>query len=274
MRKTLLLFTVLIITCVVGKAQERPSWTVKMPKATNDTYIYICENAVASQERDARNQAIARVFQNTAMRLGVPFDSQKVFDAVQQGTDLQTISQKFNIPIYKVCEYTERVGNNYKVYVLCQVAKQGNITPQFDYSFRGCYDVRRYNNWVALAESAAVPGLGQIGKRHYGEGVATFVGETALVGGAAATYFMGQSKLDAIAEGMTTYSDYSATRKQYENLTTANHLLIGAAAALWVFNMYRAYTVTPKYNESMAFVPAIIATPYEVVPTIGFALNF
>ena len=60
-------------------AQDRPSWTMKMPKSTNETYIYVCENAVASQERDARNQAIARVFQNTAMRLGVPFDSQKVF---------------------------------------------------------------------------------------------------------------------------------------------------------------------------------------------------
>ena len=71
--------------------------------------------------------------QSTAMRIGQPFDSEKIFEALEQGIDLQVISQTYNIPINKVCEYSTKMKNNqYKVYVLCQVAKAGNIAVRFE----------------------------------------------------------------------------------------------------------------------------------------------
>ncbi|MBP3763802.1 MAG: hypothetical protein J6I49_08000 [Bacteroidales bacterium] len=117
---------------------KAPAWTRKVPLPENDTYLYVCESATAGLERDARNQAISRVFQTTAMRLGVPLDSQKVFEAVQNGDDLSVISREYNIPVNKICEYTEKVGFYYKAYVLCQVASKGNNPPRFDSSFRKC----------------------------------------------------------------------------------------------------------------------------------------
>lgn len=274
MKKALFFIALVVTTVLTAAAQSRPAWTVKLPKADNNTYIYVCENAISGQEIDARNQAIARVFQSTAMRLGVPFDSQKVFEAVQSGTDLTLISKQYNIPIYKVCEYTERIGTNYKVYVLCQVATAGNVYPQFDYSFNGCSDDNRYSTGTALLSSALLPGLGQIGKHHYGEGVATLVGELLLAGGATATYFMGRNELESIGSGTLGYDEYTAAAKRYNTLRTSNQLLWGAAAALYVFNLYRAATLHPNYRQTVYVEPSVIATPTEVLPGIGLTLKF
>lgn len=272
--KRAVLLTILLLLAVCAKAQSRPAWTVKLPKETNSTYLYVCENAIAGLEKDARSQAIARVFQSTAMRLGVPFDSQKVFEAVQRGTELSVISRQYNIPIYKVCEHTERTGQNYRVYVLCQVAASGNIAPQFDYSFRGCYDVRQYNNWVALAKSLFIPGMGQMGKRRYGEGVFTLLGEVALVGGAIATYYVGRERMSQLASGSLNYQDYIAMQKEYSTLQTANTALWSAAAALYVFNLIRAVAVQPNYRQTAFVEPSYITTPQETIPSIGLTLKF
>ena len=255
-------------------AQGRPGWTVKLPKANNNTYIYVCEDAIAGLENNARNQAIARVLQTTAMRLGVQFDSQKVFEAVQSGIDLTVISQQFNIPIYKVCEYTERVGQNYKVYVLCQVAAVGNVSPQFDYGFRGCNDDHRYSTGSALLSSALLPGLGQMGKRHYGEGIVTLLGEVALVGLATTSYFLGEKEMDRLSSGTLTYSEYTSAENSYNSLKTANHILIGAAVALYVFNLYRAGTLHPNYKQTAYIAPLFISTPTESLPGMGLTLRF
>lgn len=274
MKRLILSIALTILLSGLAVAQSRPAWTVKLPKADNSTYIYVCENAIGTLERDARNQAIARVFQSTAMRLGVPFDSQKVFDAVQRGTDMAVISREYNIPVYKVCEYTERVGSNYKVYVLCQVAAAGNVTPQFDYGFRGCNDDHRYSNGSALLSSALLPGLGQIGKRHYGEGIVTMLGEVALVSGAVTTYFMGKSELEKITAGTMTYNQYTAAERRYTTLNTANHILWGAAAALYIFNIYRAVTLHPNYKQTAYLEPAIISTPTATLPSVGITFKF
>lgn len=274
MKKLALNIALMVLLAGTALGQSRPAWTVKLPKTENNTYIYICENAIATLERDARNQAIARVFQSTAMRLGVPFDSQKVFDAVQKGTDMEVISRQYNIPVYKVCEYTERVGSNYKVYVLCQVAASGNVTPQFDYGFRGCNDDNRYSTGSALLSSALLPGLGQIGKRHYGEGAVTMVGEAALLGGAAVTYFMGKNELERITSGSLSYNDYVSAEKHYKTLNTSNHILLAAAAALYVFNIYRAITLHPNYKQVVYLEPSFISTPTETLPTVGLTLKF
>ena len=73
------------------------------------------------------------------MRLGQPFDSESVFNALQNGTDYNVISSRYNIPINKVCEYFENDGSQYRVYILCQVAEAGNIVVSFD-DFNKCYE--------------------------------------------------------------------------------------------------------------------------------------
>lgn len=274
MKSRYVLLVVMILALQSVQAQSRPAWTVKLPKAENSTYIYVCEVAIAGLEKDARSQAIARVFQTTAMRLGIAFDAQQVFEAVQRGTDITVISQQYNIPIYKVCEYVEQIGFKYKAYVLCQVAATGNVTPSFDYGFRGCNDDNRYSTGWAVLSSALLPGLGQMGKRHYGEGIFTLIGEATLAGGAATTYFLGKHELEKMTSGTLSYNDYTSAQKNYKTLRTANQVLVGAAIALYAFNLYRAATLHPNYKQTVYVEPSLINTPTETLPTLGLTFRF
>lgn len=115
------------------RSQVLPPWVLKMPIPGNDTYLYTVESAVGTTELEARNQAIGRVFQTMALRLGMPIDSRALNDAVQRGDVLDFIPTTYNLPINKVCEYTERITNGiFRSYVLCQVARAGNIAPRWE----------------------------------------------------------------------------------------------------------------------------------------------
>ena len=120
-------------------AQRVPDWVTNTPTPTNDTYLYVVESAFGTSEISARNQAIATVYQSAAMRLGQPVNSEEINRAVQSGTSFDVISRNYNIPINKVCEYTENKSGNFRVYILCQIAKSGNIPVQFD-AFNACFE--------------------------------------------------------------------------------------------------------------------------------------
>lgn len=66
----------------VGFAQE-PNWVNHLPATDNNAFIYVREYAVGNSLNEARNQAIARIMQSTAMRIGQPFDSEKIFEALE-----------------------------------------------------------------------------------------------------------------------------------------------------------------------------------------------
>lgn len=139
MKRKLLTTIAFVLFVSTTFAQRVPDWVTNKPIPTNDTYIYVIESASGYTELSARNQAIAKLFQSTALRLGQPINSEEINRAVQSGTSFEVISRNYNIPINKVCEYTEKKDGTYHVYVLCQVAKAGNILVQFD-DFNACYE--------------------------------------------------------------------------------------------------------------------------------------
>ena len=178
-------------------AQEKPGWIYNKPIPSNNSYLYVVESASGMTELEARNQAFARVFQSTAMRIGQPINSDEINRAVQNGTNFDVISAQYNIPINKVCEYTEKQKAGYRVYVLCQAAKAGNALVEFD-DFIGCYDTKNYKNSTALIRSAIIPGLGQMGKNRYGVGVLTLATELVLVGGGVGSRVMAPKQKEII----------------------------------------------------------------------------
>lgn len=266
---------ILLTICAVNgmKSQTLPAWTMQLPKAGNGTYMYVCEYAIGDSESQARNQAMVRVFQSTAMRLGQPVSSDAIFDAAQTGKDFKVISQEYNIPINKVCEYSERMKNGtFRVFVLCQVAKAGNVPPQWE-EFNGCQNLKQYKNGVALVESIFIPGLGQMSKRHFGEGALTLVGETVLVSAGFGCYFVSREMLDIMRKPDVTFAEFSEAQKTYNNLRTTHYIVWGAAAALYIYNLCRAYTMTPKYKSALVVHPAIAPTPHNMSYGIGLTWN-
>ena len=137
--KKQILIPFLMLLAISGMAQKLPDWIINKPTPTNSTYLYVVESATGQTEMQARNRAIAEVFRSTAMRIGQPFDSEEINRALQRGTEYYVISSQYNIPINKVCEYTDNKTSPCRVYVLCQVAKAGNIHVEFD-DFKDCYE--------------------------------------------------------------------------------------------------------------------------------------
>ena len=255
-------------------AQDKPGWIYNKPMPANNSYLFVVESAMGLTELEARNQAFARVFQSTAMRIGQPINSDEINRAVQNGTDFNVISAQYNIPINKVCEYTEKQPNGYRVYILCQVARAGNTIVDFDYEFNGCHDVKQYKNSTALLKSVFVPGLGQMGKHHTKEGVITLCSEAVLLGGGLATYYFAQNQIAIMKNANTSYTDYMLARSKYNTMRTVNTICYAAAAVVYAFNLYRAYSLRPIYSESFAFDPVLMQTDNSMAMGVGLTYKF
>ena len=254
-------FFFIIITMMVAccaTAQQAPQWVFKTPKAGNATYMYVCEQGIGYSQKEAYNIALTRVFQSTANRIGQPFDSQKLEAALRSGTSLEVIS---------------RTNGNYRVYLLCQVAKAGNIMPKWD-EFSRCYGGGETGNGTAFFKSMFVPGLGQMGKGHVTEGVLTLVGEVALIGGAVGCYYIAQDKLNVMRDPMVGYEDFITARQTYNTCQTTSYILWGTAGALYVFNLIRAVSAKPRYRDGLTFAPSFIPSETGLTPGVSFTLNF
>ena len=272
MRRYLLsLISFLCLAAFACQAQRVPSWMNELPQADNDTYVYVRESGEGATINDALNQAMARVLQSTANRLGQPFDSQKVNAALQSGSHYEVIALQYNIPINKVDQYDIRLKDGtYRVFVLCQVARAGNVQPVW-----GVVRPKgESSGWTALLKSAVVPGLGQMGKGYYGEGVTTLLGEAVLVGGGIGCYYLAQQQLQKMGDSQVAYADYTAARNSYNTYRTTSYIAWGAAGALYVYNLIRAATMQPKRIQAVALQPTLVASPFTISPSVSLTFNF
>ena len=258
-------FFLMLLTMTV-KAQVRPSWIDRPPRSKNATYVYDVANAFGNTEREARNQAFGQELQKVAFRIGTPIDVREVNNAVQNGNAFDVISRDLNIPVNIVCEYTEKIGSGYRVYLLCQAAKAGNIRVQYD-EFTKCYD-RQY----ALLKSAVLPGWGQFSKGRYGAGSLIIIGEVATLGGAGVSYFMAQEKLKVMGDANVTFTEYKAAKESYDQLMAVNTVCLSAAAGIYVFNLIHAGLVKPKVNAAFAIRPDVMPAYGELA--IGTTITY
>lgn len=266
MNKTVFFAFVATMLAVSAVAQERPSWIDRPPRSKNASYVYDVPSAFGNTEREARNQAFGQELQKVAFRIGTPIDVREINNAVQNGNAFDVISRDLNIPVNIVCEHTERIGSGYRVYILCQAAKAGNIRVQYD-EFTKCYD-RQY----ALLKSAVLPGWGQFSKRRYGAGTMIVVGEVASLGAGVVTYFMAQDKLKIMNDSNVSYSDFKVAKESYDNLMTMNTVCWGVAAGIYVFNLIHAGLVKPRINPAFAFRPDVFNANGEMA--VGATLTY
>ena len=119
-----------------------------------------------------------------------------------------------------------------------------------------------------------IPGLGQMGKGYVGEGVATMLGEIALIGGGIGCYVAAQNQLDIFNNHTLSNDARLEARNNYNTLRTSSYIIWGAAGALYIFNFIRAYTLEPKPELAFTWTPSLITTPNTVVPTVGLTYRF
>ena len=143
------------------------------------------------------------------------------------------------------------------------------ISKNFDYEFNGCYDIKGYKNSTALIMSAIIPGAGQMSKRRYGEGVITLLSEMCLATGAFVVYNVADSRLAVMKE-----EGNIERLNLYNTLKTVNYACLGSAAALYAFNLYRAYTAKPRYSRNLAFIPTAVPVGYDMAYGVSLTYSF
>lgn len=271
MKKSFIVTLTLVLMGLMTFAQEKPGWIYKKPTPANDTYLYVVESASGNNEMDARSKAIGEVFRSTAMRIGQPFESSEINKALQNGTDYNVISRQYNIPINKVCEYSEYEGNGYKVYILCQVAKTATIPVQWsDYS--GCGDYRQYFDGVAVVKSALLPGLGQFHKGQTGKGIGFLAGEAVGVAG----IVVSQSQRHTYINKMNSTNNASLKKAYADKAntwTTVRNISIGAAAAVYVWNVLDAVISKGNHKYSLSYGGPVNLYPVVTDESVALSLS-
>lgn len=269
MKRQIILTVVLALVGLASFAQEKPNWVYNKPTPTNNTYLYVVESAYGKTEQEAKNNAIAEVFRSTAMRIGQPFDSGEINEALQSGKDYHLIASQYNIPINKVCEYTEIQSNGYKVYVLCQVAATGNIMVQWT-DFRNCDS--QHIDGMAVLKSALLPGLGQFHKGQTAKGACFLAGEAVSVAG----IVVGQSMRHTYINKMNSTNNASQ-KKLYADraniFTTVRNISIGAAAAVYVWNVLDAMISKSNHNNSLSYGNPFHLTPVMTDESVALSLS-
>ena len=286
---SLLIVCGLFIPCAAKLTKKpvfRPDWTYQVPSTNSTTYIYVIEKGEGETQREALNQAIGRVFQSTANRIGQFVSTDDIHRAVQSGTDYEVISSKMKIPVNKVCEFPRQnpEDGTWIVYVLCQVAVSGNVRPEFK-SFNGCsshiiYDRqmekweqqiqdsilkveedKRKSNARAIVASSFIPGAGQMLKKQGGKGAAFLLSEVVLFGGGTACYFLAQDQAKIMKAPGTSYDAYKEAKNNKNIWDIAMYSCFGVGAAVHIGNMVHAWCVEDrKKPAAITFAPAIIST--------------
>ena len=131
MKKKLLFLLLWAMSQMVICAQDVPQWVQKKPRPANDTYLYVVERGVGATEMEARNRAMGLVYRSTIERLSLGIDLSSINNAIAKGSNYGDSSEAMNVPVNKVCEFIQQEANQYAVYVLCQVARYGNIQVSF-----------------------------------------------------------------------------------------------------------------------------------------------
>lgn len=145
--KKLLFLLLLAMSQMVICAQDVPQWVQKKPRPANDTYLYVVERGVGATEMEARNRAMGLVYRSTIERLSLGIDLSSINNVIANGSNYGDSSEAMNVPVNKVCEFIQQEANQYAVYVLCQVARYGNIQVSFT-DFTHCN--QSFSNQVAI----------------------------------------------------------------------------------------------------------------------------
>ena len=267
-----LLSVILCLLSLCATAQDMPKWVYELPKEDNNTYEYKKVSGTGYTIGEAKTNAFKQAIGEAGYSITLP--------SISDNTDIKLLPQTYNIPIKIVCDdYVTIIKKGpekgkYRVWLLCKVAKKGNIQVDWGKDFRNCSTVQEFKNGNALLKSMFIPGLGQIGKHHYVEGTLTLLGEAGLAGAGAYCYLSAQKKLDVMKREGVSYADYSDAHTTYNRLRDASYVIWGAAAGLYAFNLFRAYTMQPKIS-GISFAPTVLPTETDVVsPGLAMRVRF
>lgn len=268
--------------------KHKPQWVSRLPKPGNGSYVFkmVCVDYASSLEaaRMSSLKELSKMIEHeehVKVVEGYDYNSEQ---AAHNGRNIygnETEIYSMNIEsegevvslIYKkIDEYWEEKyeygQSRVKLYTLYAVGHRGG-TPQFDnvsYSY--------YYGMSALARSL-VPGWGQIYKGSTGKGAVILAGEVACVAGVVVGENLRTSYIKKMKEQPKFAAKYNS---KANNWATIRNYCIGAAAALYVYNLIDAVAtkgakrIKIDKNRTVGFSMSPVVFDNGI--GMGMALNF
>lgn len=288
----------LLASLAIGQAEAKivhrsenmkPRWLKSTPKPTNDTYeMVVTEVALAETLDGARLASLKELAEKTAHSSTIESteDFGMISEQFGKNGDIDTEdykdcymltvkaqNDKVRIVYRKITEYYEvHVDGGVKTTKLWTLYAVGkNRLPLYDKYRETCY----YG--AAPAVMSVVPGLGQVYKGSTVKGIAMFAGVAACAG---AALFCDNERSDYRKKIAGVSSDATAKsyRNKADNYETARNLFLGAAAAIWVWNIVDAAAakgakrviVSKSRGSSLAFHPTFTPDGTALTLTYNF----
>lgn len=251
----------------------RPQWIHKLPRPTNATFTYEIESATAATLDAARERCLAELISHSGLKNGVVvvsnnrleerlsqiWNNGKLTERLEYDSHTTTQAKSDAVKLYidHVAEYWERDrSGDYYVTSLYAKSVPGQI-PMFDrVDLTTRYGVR------GLWRSMIIPGWGQFHKGANLKG-SLILGGCAVL--AAGIVFSENQRSDYAKKIIRTHNteliNSYATKR--DHFATARNICIGAAAALYVYNLVDAIAApgaqraVVSKKRQYAFMPAV-----------------
>ncbi len=292
----LLLSLMLSLNSMTTSAQNsssdkvRPQWIHKLPKPTNSTFQYEIVSAYATSLEEARNKCLSELISSSGFSHGVIVSSdytseEKLSQVWENGKLMEKVdydshtttsakSEEIKMFIENIDEYWTR-DNNGRYYLTKLYAKSELSTaPLFDnVELTTKYGIH------GLWRSAIVPGWGQFHKGSTLKGALILGGTAALVGGIIFTENQRADYSRKIAKTHNANIKQEYASRQ-DHFATGRNICIGAAAALYVYNLIdaivapgaRRVIVNQRTNKKSYAIMPTISTNGD--PSIMAAITF
>ncbi len=138
MNKILFTLSLLVWALAINaQTNNRPYWISNLPSAPEKSMYYYRVTQGEEMDYDkAYAKAFARAIMESSWKLGLEVNTSDDLQTIENGVhnNIKIADSKMTLPLNKVCEYTERrtETRGVRVYILWQVAKYGNVLPNFD----------------------------------------------------------------------------------------------------------------------------------------------
>lgn len=250
----------------------RPKWLASTPQPTNPTYDFVvvsgrgntvesaseaCVSRLMSAE-DLRSSVTALVSRSETSRQHQQYNNGKLTETIDKEVvrEVTVNGKKITVTANPIDQYWECKHGQYTCYTLFMVAV-ANVPPVYDQvSFSHYYGAR------GLVRSL-LPGCGQLYKGSKAKGLAIMAGEVACVGGIILTECTRASYANKVIEQPEFAKEYHTKAQNWE---TGRNICIGAAAALYLYNLIDAAVakgakrtiVKPRREIRFSLAPAVL----------------
>ncbi len=266
----------------------KPRWVSETPEPGNPTYDFIVVKGLGSSPEAASQACLDKLIANEDLKTTVQAIVNRAQHSVQQQSiengvlneqisntvtmDVTMNGKQVNITVNPVDEYWEYISINGNRICECYALYMVAVS-----AFPPVYDNIRLTRHYGVSGllRSIIPGMGQIYKGSMAKGIGIMSGEALCIAGIILCESTRASYIRKMKEQPKHANTYNTKAANWE---TGRNICIGAAAALYIYNLIDAavaegakrVVVTPHRPIRFSVVPTVVDNGVG----IGLALNF